>query len=830
MSPPHPLLPDVAADLPPRLAERIEPLNHRPIDPGGSYVLYWMRTAVRAEENPALDTAVALANALGLSAFVYHALDERYPFASDRHHTFILQGARDVAADLARRGIGTAFHLARPGHRGPHLATLARWAAAVVTEDMPTVPMRRWTRRLARTAPVAVLAVDTACVLPMRLVRRAYDRAFAFRKATASRRHERLAQPWPDLAPEAPAVVPGLPFEPVDLATASIPELVADCEIDHAVGPVPHTPGGTAAGYARWTAFRDDRLKDYARRRNDPLDRAAVSRLSAYLHYGQVSPFRIAREAAAVGGGGPEKFLDELLVWREMAYAFCKYVPDPESLAAIPDWARDSLAAAQLDRRGALHTWEEMARGRTADPLWNAAQWSLLRHGELHNNLRMTWGKEVLRWTPDAAAALDRLIDLNHRYALDGRDPNSYGGILWCLGAFDRPFDPPQPVFGRVRPRSAAQHAKRLDLAAFTRSAAAPAADAPAVAVVGGGIAGLACARTLADHGWSVTVFDKGRGPGGRMSTRRTDAGRFDHGAQYFTADDARFGRFVESWVAAGVAAPWKGRIVRLGPDGLEATRPHDRFVGTPGMSAILTHLSTDLEIRFGVRVGDLSHSGGAWSLTDESGVDLGRFGAVVVAVPAPQAEALLRPIDAALADRSAVAAMAPCWAVMAAYDRPPVEDFVGAFCAADAGRPGGALAWIGRNGTKPERRGETWVLHASPDWSRAHLEEPADRIADALLEAFGDALTAIGRPRPPAPAFAAAHRWRFARAEGPFDGPDAPIGADGTLALCGDWLRGARVEDAWLSGMAAAGQLLGRAAPAPAPAPERTAALSLFR
>jgi len=830
MTTPPARLPGAAGGLPPRLVERIEPLNDRPVDPGGSYVLYWMRTAVRARENPALDAAVALANALGLPAFVYHALDERYPFASDRHHSFILEGARDAAADLARRGIGTAFHLARPGHRGPHLATLAQRAAAVVTEDMPTVPMRRWAHRLAEAAPVAVLAVDTACVLPMRLVGRAYDRAFAFRKATETRRRDRLAQPWPDLAPNAPAAVPDLPFEPVDLATASIPELVADCEIDHGIGPVPHTPGGSAAGYARWAAFRDGHLRGYAKRRNDALDRDAVSRLSAYLHYGQVSPFRIAREAAAIGGGGAEKFLDELLVWREMAYAFCRFVPDHKTLAAIPGWARESLAAAELDRRDALYSWEEMARGRTAEPLWNAAQWSLLRHGELHNNLRMTWGKEVLRWTPDAATALDRLIDLNHRYALDGRDPNSYGGILWCLGGFDRPFDPPQPVFGRVRPRTAAQHAGRLDVAALTRSAAAPAADAPAVAVIGGGIAGLACARTLADHGWPVTVFDKGRGPGGRMSTRRTDAGRFDHGAQCFSADDARFRRFVDSWVEAGVAAPWEGRIVRLGSDGLEDTRPHDRFVGTPGMIAVLKHLTADLDIRFGTRVGALARRDGAWVLADENGADLGRFGAVVVAVPAPQAEPLLRPNNAALADRAAAAVMAPCWAVMAAFERPPAEDFAGAFCAVDADRPAGALAWIGRNGTKPGRENETWVLHASPAWSRAHLEEPADHVAGALLAAFGDALAAIGRPRPSTPAFVAAHRWRYARAEGPYDGTDARLGADGTLALCGDWLRGAKIQDAWLSGVAAAGRLLGRAAPATAPAPDATDTLPLFR
>ncbi|NBC96306.1 MAG: FAD-dependent oxidoreductase, partial [Deinococcus-Thermus bacterium] len=616
--------------LPPHLEERIDPLNDRPLGPDGRYVLYWMRTAVRGHENPALDTAVALANALGLPAFVYHALDERYPYASDRHHSFILEGARDVQAALADRGIGYAFHLSRPGHRGPHLTTLAKGAAAVVTEDMPTVPMVRWARRLAEAAPVAVLAVDTACVLPMRLVGRAHDRAFAFRKATAKRRDHRLHASWTDIAPDTAAFVPDLPFEPIDLAAASIPDLVAACEIDHGVGPIAHTRGGSVAGYARWTDFRDTRLARYAKRRNDALDRDAVSRMSAYLHYGQVSPLRIAREAAAAGGAGAEKFLDELLVWREMAYVFCKYEPGHEDVSVLPDWARESLAAAEFDRREALYAWEELARGATHEPLWNAAQWSLHRQGELHNNLRMTWGKEIVGWTPDAATALDRLIDLNHRYALDGRDPNSYGGLLWCLGGFDRPFDPPQAVLGRVRPRSAAIHARRLDVDAYTAQVAGPAGTAPAVAVIGAGMAGLACARTLADHGWPVTVFDKGRGPGGRMSTRRADPERglpdpVDHGAQYFTADDPRFRRFVDSWVEAGVAAPWDGRIVTLTGDGIEQTRPRDRFVGLPGMNGVIRHLATDLDARFGVRVAGLAAEGGGWRLTAEDGGDLGR-------------------------------------------------------------------------------------------------------------------------------------------------------------------------------------------------------------
>ena len=359
----------------------------------GEFVLYWMRTAVRAHENPALDTALALSRTLQRPVFVYHALSERYPYAADRHHTFILEGARDVEAECAARGIGYAFHLERPGHRQPALRQLAERACLVITETMPVPPLDWLTDSLADQAPCPVWSVDTACVVPMPLVDKAHTRAFAFRDDTANIRRERLRRPWPEVTPAHPPFVPAaLPYEPVVLATADIPALVAQCEIDHGVGPVPHTRGGSRAGYARWDEFtRSGRLDRYAAKRNDAtID--GVSRMSAYFHYGMVSALRVARECAALAGDGPAKYLDELLVWRELAYAFCYWHASPTTLEGIPAWARETLATHERDHRDVL-SWERLARGKTGDALWDATQQSLVRHGELHNNVRMTWGK-----------------------------------------------------------------------------------------------------------------------------------------------------------------------------------------------------------------------------------------------------------------------------------------------------------------------------------------------------------------------------------------------------------------------------------------------------
>lgn len=184
------------AGLPDHLAERACAVHDRPINPTGEFVLYWMHNALRAHENPALDVALQLSRRLSMPLLVYQGLSERYPYASDRHHAFILQGARDVHGELTARGVGSVFHLERSGHRGPHLRTLARRAAILVTEDLPTQPFTVWMDGLAARCETPLWAVDTACVVPMRLVGQAHDRAFTYRAATRGLLEKRLTRPW----------------------------------------------------------------------------------------------------------------------------------------------------------------------------------------------------------------------------------------------------------------------------------------------------------------------------------------------------------------------------------------------------------------------------------------------------------------------------------------------------------------------------------------------------------------------------------------------------------------------------------------------------------
>lgn len=329
------------------------------------------------------------------------------------------------------------------------------------------------------------------------------------------------------------------------------------------------------------------------------------------------------------------------------------------------------------------------------------------------------------------------------------------------------------------------------------------------IAIVGAGLSGLSCAHALLAAGHQVTVLDKSRGPSGRMSTRRAeDAGgawQCDHGAQYFTARDPAFRAEAARWEAAGAAARWNARLASF--DGHAWTTPQtplERFVGTPRMTAPAAWLVQGMvgraTLQWQTTVRQLVRDAGRWSLTTaEHGRHPQDFDAVVLAIPAPQAVTLLAPVAPSGAAVAASARMRGSWALMLRYGAPVPLPWDGAFINA------GPLRWVARDSSKPGRTGpETWLLHASPEWSEAHIEDDAESVSATLLSAFA----ALGGP---APLAATAHRWRYADTE-----PPLTLGSwwDGELRLgvCGDWLHGGKVEGAWLSGQHLARHLAGRA------------------
>ena len=440
---------------------------------GGELVLYWMQTTHRARDNFALNFAVEQANGLGLPVLVYHGLRHDYPWASDRLHTFILESVADLAREFAARGIQYAFYLERTGDdaesrrasgRPSPLVALARRAALVVTDHFPTFIVPRQTRALRRKVDTPVIAVDSATVVPMRYHEREYPTAAGFRpRLMAALPHYLHPVENPDPLVRRPIEV-GFD-QPADLPVAA---LVASCDVDHSVPPSPLFRGGPTAARDRLHRFLEAELARYAEERGDP-NAAATSMLSPYLHFGNISPHEVV--LAAREAGPPEafaRFQDEILTWRELSYNFCHFNPGHRKVEAIPAWAREELRKGERDDRPVLYSDEELEQARTGEPLWDAAQRAYLRDGWMHNTLRMLWGKAVLQWTATAGDALRILEHLNNKYALDGRDPNSYSGIHWIFGKFDRPFYR-RPIYGTVRYQSLKAAAGKFDTEAYCR-------------------------------------------------------------------------------------------------------------------------------------------------------------------------------------------------------------------------------------------------------------------------------------------------------------------------------------------------------------------------
>jgi len=316
------------------------------------------------------------------------------------------------------------------------------------------------------------------------------------------------------------------------------------------------------------------------------------------------------------------------------------------------------------------------------------------------------------------------------------------------------------------------------------------------VAVIGAGISGLICARTLQDHGLKVTVFEKSYGPGGRTATRRADPNlSYDHGAQYFTARDPHFARYVDAWIEQGIVAEWNGRIVEIeGGEVRPKTDQPRRFVGVPGMKAMAQHLATGIDLRRETRIVGLTRTRNRWDLTDADSQKHQSFDDVGVALPSPQALDLLGEHPFATEVREV--RMTPCWTVLAAFERPLEVPWDGAFVHYSP------LGWVARNSSKPGRDPsiDCWVLQATPDWSATHLEFTRPNVTALLLAQFAKII-----PDPePSPIHLDAHLWRFSATPQKLDRA-ALFDSTTGIAVCGDWLAGGRVEGAFRSGVAAA-------------------------
>ena len=423
-------------------------------------VVYWMQRAMRIHENPALDVAIEAANLLDLPVVVYFQVIPNYPHANLRHYHFLQQGLRDVEEDAAERAVG--FVVRRPP------ATLEGFlsevgAAMVVGDENPCREPERWRKVLSARLHIPFWTVDADVVVPSRVFDRTFVLLHHFRP--------HLKRELPKYLVAHKKIKPHRAWKkPKQLENWQLEEDITQgfTKLDRRIGPVDSFTGGTHAALKRLKEFAGKELKDYDDTRNHPEVRG-TSRLSPYLHFGNIGPLTIAmavRKAAADGKAShetAEKFLDELIGWRELAVLFVRHEPNYDNWECAAPWARKTLLEHARDPRPGRYTFDHLERAATGDELWNAAQREMVETGWMHNTMRMYWGKKILEWAPDPATAFDWAVVLNDRYELDGRDPNGYAGIAWAIvGRHDRPwFD--RPIFGLVRTMTAASTAKKFD-------------------------------------------------------------------------------------------------------------------------------------------------------------------------------------------------------------------------------------------------------------------------------------------------------------------------------------------------------------------------------
>lgn len=465
-----------------QLRLRLVPANDRRRVPEGEFVLYWMQAVHRLDENWALRYAVLEADRFNVPLVIHQGLDPSYPHASDRHHAFILEGARETARRAGALELHYQFVLRRRREDDRRVVDrLAARAVLVVTDLYPTAGVRERTRRFAERAPCRVVEVDATCIAPSGMFPKAEWAARTIRPKLA-RVRDHVLEPVADRVPRRPVgealarslhdtigVVDGTaPLDVAGLDDQGIDRELADCDVDHAVPRVRHLHGGRAEGLARMQRFVDGRLGGYGARRREASDGEGTSRLSPWLHFGHVSAAEVLRATLRSGAPASEvaAFEDQVLTWRELAYNFARHTERHDTLAALPAWAQRTLAEHADDPREAHYDVATLEGARTHAPLWNAAQRELVRDGTIHNQARMLWGKSVLLWTRTPAEALATLLHLNDRWSLDGRDPNSVGNILWCLGLWDRPWGN-RPVWGGIRPMSLARAAGKFDVRAY---------------------------------------------------------------------------------------------------------------------------------------------------------------------------------------------------------------------------------------------------------------------------------------------------------------------------------------------------------------------------
>jgi deoxyribodipyrimidine photo-lyase len=421
--------------------ERIKLLNEKKIRKG-EYVLYWMQASQRTEFNHALEYAISKANDLLQPVIVFFGITDRFPEGNERHYYFMLEGLREVKRSLEKRGIKMVIRHCSP-ERG--IVTLAKDASLVIVDRGYLRIQKEWRENVAQRLTCPLIQVESDVIVPVEEASPKEEYAAATFRPKINKKLDHFLVPLKEREPVTDSL--SLQFDCLDLE--GMDQVLSKLSIDRSVKRVHGFPGGTKEAKRHLANFLEKKLDCYAELRNDPtLD--SLSKLSPYLHFGQISPLHIALEAMETKSPGLEAFLEELIVRRELSMNFVFYREKYDSFESVPEWARKTLKAHQKDKRPYVYTLRKLESAKTHDPYWNAAQKEMVFKGKMHGYMRMYWGKKILEWSRTPEEAFRNALYLNNRYELDGRDPNGFAGVAWCFGKHDRPWGE-RSIFGNVR-------------------------------------------------------------------------------------------------------------------------------------------------------------------------------------------------------------------------------------------------------------------------------------------------------------------------------------------------------------------------------------------
>ena len=428
--------------------ERVLNLNEADVREG-DYVLYWMQSSQRAEQNHALEYAVQRANHLDQRLLVVFGLTDDYPEANLRHYTFMLEGLKDVQEALEKRGIKMVV---REGTPEEVALDAGKDASLVVTDRGYLRPQKQWREKVAGEAGCLMTQVESDVVVPVEL---ASDKQEHAARTLRPGIEEYLDDFLVGLTPTKVSKQ-SLNMKAEGLDLSDIEKALDGMELDRSVGALSHLyRGGTSEAKKVFRRFLKDSFEAYTEHRNQPQT-DDVSHMSKYLHFGQISPIWLTLEARNAGTkkDNIEAFVEELVVRRELSMNFVFYTPDYDSYANLPDWAKKTLEEHKNDGRKHTYTRKQLESAETHDEYWNAAMNEMVHTGYMHNYMRMYWGKKILEWSNTPEHAYRTTLYLNNKYFLDGRDPNSFANVAWVFGQHDRGWTE-RKVCGKVRYMSA---------------------------------------------------------------------------------------------------------------------------------------------------------------------------------------------------------------------------------------------------------------------------------------------------------------------------------------------------------------------------------------